>query len=246
MNEISCSTAELTSGIAPAHTGKEGAGVRDLECRRLRRLRVAFWFVAGITGFLQIWLQDYIIFGDTLSYLDSGDLLWRGDFANSITNLWSPGLPFLLGLALKILNPIGLWEVAVVKLADLIIFLFAMGIFDFLVSQFCRYHEGSVVSEYPGTKLMVPKLALTTVGYLLFIWTITRLIPAWFTLPDMLVMGIVFLVFGLLLRIKMGATGSFSFTILGVLLGCGYLVKGAYVSSRIYVPGHCVSTCRRF
>jgi hypothetical protein len=52
MNEISCSTAELTSGIAPAHTGKERADVRNLECMRLRRLRIAFWIISGITGFL--------------------------------------------------------------------------------------------------------------------------------------------------------------------------------------------------
>ena len=57
-------------------------------------------------------------------------MLWRGDFASAITNYWSPGLPFLLGLALKILRPVGLWEVAVVKLVDLIIFLFTLGAFD--------------------------------------------------------------------------------------------------------------------
>ena len=186
---------------------------------------MAFWIVAGITGFLQIWLQDHTISDDGLSYLDSGEMLWHGDFANAITNHWSPGFPFLLGLALKILHPIGLWEVAVVKLVDLIIFLFAMGSFDFFVNQFGRYHETGTAPRYLETKLVVPRIALATAGYLLFLWTITQLIRPSDSSPDMLVMGIVFVIFGLLLKIKMGATGFASFAILGVVLGCGYLVK---------------------
>ena len=189
------------------------------------RLRLAFWIVAGVTGFLQIWLWDRVIWADSLSYLDSGDMLWQGDFTNAITNHWSPGFPFLLGLALKVLHPTGLWEVAVVKLVDLIIFLFTIGSFDFFIKQFCRYYERDVVAEYGGTTLTVPTLALASEGYLLFIWTITRLLPAWYTTPDMLVMGFVFVILGLLLTIKMGATGFVSFTALGVVLGVGYLVK---------------------
>ena len=211
--------------VTQAQSSKQEADDRDLEFRNLTHLRIAFWFVAGVTGFLQIWLQDHIIWADSLSYLDSGDMLWKGDFANAITNHWSPGLPFLLGLALKVFHPVGLWEVAVVKLVDLIIFLFAMGGFDFFVNQFCHYHGMSAVSEYPGTKLVAPKLALASVGYLLFIWTITHLLPAWYTTPDMLMMGILFLICGLLLKIRMGATGWIPFAIFGALLGCGYLVK---------------------
>ncbi len=205
--------------------GKNLTDTRDLESRRFKCLRIAFWLVAGVTGFLQIWVTDHIIWADTLSYLDSGDLLWRGDFANAITNHWSPGYPFLIGLALKVLHPVGLWEVAVVKLVDMIIFLFTVGCFDLFVSRFCRYNEQRAKSEYMGTGVMVPKLALATVGYLLFIWTITRLLMAWFSTPDMLVMGIMFLIFTLLLKIKMGATGFPPFVMLGVVLGCGYLVK---------------------
>jgi hypothetical protein len=31
-------------------------------------------------------LQDFSIFGDSLSCLDSGEMLWRGDLANAITD----------------------------------------------------------------------------------------------------------------------------------------------------------------
>jgi hypothetical protein len=225
MNETVCNKMDLGSGAAQAQTIKEKAKAGDFECKRLRRLRVAFWLVAGITGFLQIWLQDYTIFGDTLSYLDSGDMLWRADFANAISSHWSPGFAFLLGFALKIVRPVGLWEVAVVKLVNFCIFLFTLGAFDYFVNQFCRYQERSAVSENPRKELIVPKLALATVGYLLFVWTITQMLPAWFALPDMLVMAIVFVIFGLLLKIKMGSTGFALFAILGAVLGCGFLVK---------------------
>ena len=222
---ITTSKTELTSGITQAHTGKGVTEARDLDSRTFVLLRTAFWLIAGLTGFVQIWIQDRIIWADTVSYLDSGDLLWKGDFANAITNHWSPGLPFLLGLALKVLHPTGLWEVDVVKLVDLIIFLFAMACYDFFIIQFCRYHVRSAGSEGSGVKLVVPKLALASVGYLLFIWTITHLLDAWFTTPDMLVMGIVFLVFALLLKIKMGSIGFSTFVILGVVLGIGYIAK---------------------
>ena len=192
MIEISHKTTELIGRATPARIPKKGTETNDPEHRRLAQLRIAFWIVAGLTGFMQIWFKDYIIWGDTLSYLDSGDLLWRGDFANGITPLWSPGLPFLLGLALKILHPSGLWEVAVVKLVDLIIFVFAMGSFDFFVKQFCRYHEKSAASEYPETEWVIPKPALAAVGYLLFLWAATEVLPAWVTTPDILVMGFVF------------------------------------------------------
>jgi hypothetical protein len=225
MIQISHKTTELIRRATPARTPEKGADTKGPEYRRLTQLRIAFWIVAGITGFVQIWLKDYIVWGDTLSYLDSGDLLWRGDFANAITNHWSPGLPFLFGLALKILHPIGLWEVAVVKLVDLIIFILTLAAFDFFVDQFCQYHDRSVLCEFSGKQLVVPKLALATVGYLLFLWTITQLLPAWVSTPDVLVMGIVFVVLGLLLKMKMGATGLRSFAVLGVVLGCGYLVK---------------------
>ena len=107
----------------------------------LTRLRIAFWLIAGTIGFLQIWLQDRIIWADSVSYLDSGDLLWRGDFANAITNHWSPGFPFLLGLAIKILHPVGFWEVAVVKLVDFIIFLFQLGVLISLSTSFVYIME---------------------------------------------------------------------------------------------------------
>jgi hypothetical protein len=202
-----------------------GADASDLEYRRLKQLRIVFWIVGGITGFLQIWLRDNLISGDSLSYLDSGDMLWRGDFANAITNHWSPGFPFLLGLALKFLHPAGIWELAVVKLVDLIIFLFALGSFDYFVNNFWRFHDRTAVSEHRSTKLVVPKPALATVAYILFIWAATRLLPAWYTTPDMLVTAIVYLISGLLLRIRMGATGYLLFITLGTVLGCGYLAK---------------------
>jgi hypothetical protein len=211
--------------LTQTQTTREVVGIGGLEYRAFGFVRIAFWVVAGITGFLQIWLRDYIITSDSLSYLDSGDMLWRGDFANGITSLWSPGISFLLGLALKVLSPIGLWEVAVVKLVDLMIFLFAMGAFDFFINQLCSYHKRDAVSEYLGAGAVFPKAAFATVGYLLFIWTIAQLLYAWSVTPDVLVMGIVFVVFGLLLKIKMGATGFRTFAILGAVMGCGYLIK---------------------
>ena len=218
-------TPDRTSEASQAQMRKQAVNAGGIEDRSLTQLRVAFWIIAGITGFLQIWLRDRIIVSDSLSYLDSGDILWRGDFSNAITCHWSPGLPFLLGLALKLFHPIGLWEVAVVKLVDMIVFLFTIACFDYFLRGLCRYHDASVATHDLEIQLHVPKLALVTVAYLLFLWTVTRLLPAWYTTPDMLVMGIVYLSFGILLKIRVSANGFRTFTILGVVLGVGYLVK---------------------
>ncbi len=211
--------------LTQVQTGIDREDSRIIRDRSFIYLRFAFWFVAGLTGFLQIWLTDRVIWADSLSYLDSGDMLWQGDFANAITNHWSPGFPFLLGLAIKILHPVGLWEVAVAKLVDLIIFLFTVGSFDWFVVQFCRFHEIAIIPENRESSSVVPKVAMAAAGYLLFLWTIVWLLPAWFTTPDMLVMGILFLAFGLLLKIRLSATGFQPFSLLGLVLGCGYLVK---------------------
>lgn len=213
---------EPTSVSTEAQRSADNGQAGDPQYRRLRYLRAGFWLIAGITGFLQIWLQDHIIHDDALSYLDSGDLLWRGDFSNAITNHWSPGLPFLLGLALKVLHPTGFWEIAVVKLVDLIIFVTAIGCFDFFIGQFCEYHERNTAAQSPRIQ---SKLALPAVGYLLFLSVLTRWLPAWETTPDMLVTAIVFVVLGLLLKMRMGATGFGLFAIFGAVLGCGYLAK---------------------
>ncbi len=214
--------------LTQIETSKRKSDTERVDDRVYGYLRVAFWFVAGITGFLQNWLQDRNIWADTVSYLDSGSILWQGDFKNAITGHWSPGYPFILGLALAILHPAGLWEVAVVKLVNMIIFLFSIYCFDFFINQFCKYHQQTATSDNRPTGLLVPKAAIAMVGYLLFLWTITHLLFAWFSTPDMLVMGITFVVFGQLLKIRMGETGVRSFIFLGVVLGFGYLVKAPF------------------
>jgi hypothetical protein len=225
MMKTKLSGNDLISGASSMQFSSQEKDAVKAENHKLRNLRIAFWIVAVVTGFVQIWLRDNIVFDDTLSYLDSGELLWRGDFANAITNHWSPGLPFLLGLALHLFHPAGLWELVVVKLVDLIIFLFTVWSFDAFVTLFYRYLLCNTASENRPPKLVVPRLAIITFGFLLFLWTITRLLPAWYTTPDMMMMGFVFVICGQLLRIKMGATGFIPFAILGTELGFGYLAK---------------------
>jgi len=69
------------------------------------------------------------------------------------------------------------------------------------------------------------KTSIGIVGYLLFIGLSHSCFQRGTTTPDMLVMGILFLTCGLLLKIRIGARGWISFAMLGVVLGCGYLVK---------------------
>ena len=71
----------------------------------------------------------------------------------------------------------------------------------------------------------LPDWSWLVLGYSLFTWSTIRLMPTHLPEPDAIVCALVYLIFAMLFRIRMGAVTWGESIFLGVLLGLGYLTK---------------------
>lgn len=184
-------------------------------------IRIAFWTVGILLGFSQAWAYRMVIMNDTVSYLDMGDLLFRGHWGMAVNGYWNPFFSFLLGLTMFIVNPSAYWEYPVVHLLMFLIFLFAFGCFDFFLHEMLLLRRQREAAE----ELHVPVWVWMTIGYTLFLWSSLKLIAVYETNPDMLVAASFYLASGLLVRMRRRGAGWWSYFGLGLVLGTGYLTK---------------------
>ena len=160
-----------------------------------------------------------------VSYLDMGDAFFRGDWATAINGLWSPLYSLPLGLALRILKPSASFEFPLVHLVNYAIYLCALMAFDFFLKELIRVRRERALSRIDEHTVALPEWAWQLLGYALFVWSSLGLITLGATAPDMLVSVFVYLALAQVLRISRGAQSRWSFFILGLILGIGYLAK---------------------
>ncbi|MFQ5890966.1 MAG: hypothetical protein ACE5JR_13120 [Gemmatimonadota bacterium] len=199
------------------------------------RLVIAlFRLLAIVLGTLHTWaaIAHESMNEDGISYLDLGDAWLRGEWGAALSSAWSPLYSWILGAAMRAIDPPMRWEFAVVHLLDLGIYLLALVCFEFLWRELARTMQGreptvatggtSVEGRASGVGL--PAWAWWSVGYALFLWMSLDLIELWAVTPDMLVAALVFLAAGLLLRLERGG-GRAVPAALGLTLGLAYLAK---------------------
>ncbi len=75
---------------------------------------------------------------DGCRYLDMGDAIMRGDWGMVINGYWSPLYPLLLGVAMVVVKPSPEWEFPIAHLVNFIIYLLALGCFDFFLRGVIR------------------------------------------------------------------------------------------------------------
>jgi hypothetical protein len=183
--------------------------------------RICFWCAALLLGLLQAWSSRMMLHGDTISFLDMGDYLFKGEWSSAISGFWNPLYAGVLGLTIAIFKPSAYWEYPVVHFVLLIIFLFALGCFDFFLRQMMLFRRQQNSSD----ELYVPCWMWMAIGYTLFLWASLALITLAETDPDMLVAALFYLASGLLVRIRRGNPGWSTYVALGLALGLGYLTK---------------------
>ena len=188
------------------------------------RLRVCFWALALILGFLQVWANRHDVGGDGVNYLDMGDAYVRGDWKTAINGLWSPAYSWILGLALRVTRPSGYWEFTVVHIVGFAVFLVALRCFEFYLTELVTSQKRDADSA-AAAGIVAPTWTWIALGYTLFLWACLDLIGLVWVNPDVCVAGIVFLAAGLLLRIQKRAASWKCFALLGLVLGLGYLMK---------------------
>lgn len=183
---------------------------------------VVFSLIAVLLGGLHAWLQRFTMNVDGICYLDMGDAWWRGDWGMIANAYWSPLYPCFLGLVVRILKPSPFWEFPLAHLVNFLVFVFALGSFGFMVSELLRFNRDRQLTLSTERLVPLPEGLWLTCAYLLFFWSSLRMM---LTTPDMTVAAFIYLICGILLRIRNGAFGRRTFVVLGIVLGLGYLAK---------------------
>lgn len=160
---------------------------------------------------------------DGISYLDMGDEYLDGHWTAAINRIWSPFYGLLIAFFVRVAEPSAWWEFPTVQITNFAIFVAALFTFEYFWRRLTAVYyrdAGDGVSRFP------PALWLL-LGYSLFIWSSLELIQIWAVTPDMCVAIIVYLTAGRMLQIVESPVNVLRFVVAGLLLGFGYLVKGA-------------------
>jgi hypothetical protein len=197
--------------------------LHGLEKRRQIRLRIFYLCAATLLGFLQAWASRDEMNPDGVSYLDIGDAFFRGDWTMAISSYWSPLYPFFLGLITRIIKPSPYREFAVVHMANLVIYLFALACFDFFLRTLIAYQQRGLSSN--RERVSLSEQDWLTLGFALFTWSSLRLITLQVVNPDLCLSAFLYLAAAALIRVRGGDARWSTFGFLGMVLGLGYLVK---------------------
>ena len=190
------------------------------------RVRTAGLCILALAGLIESVYCRHTMQSDGISYLDMGDAMMRGDWKMAINAYWSPLYPFLQGLALRILKPSAYSEFTVVHGVNFLIYLFALGCFDFLLREAVASRRGREESE--GTPGRLPPWAVMAVGYSVFLWSSLSLITMDRVTPDVLMAGFLYLAMGMVLQLWQRPESVSRFIVLGAVLGVGYLAKAPF------------------
>lgn len=188
---------------------------------------IAFWLIAILLGIIHAWAGRHAMNPDGIFYLDIGDAYFRRDWNMALNAYWSPFYSWLLGLIMFLLKPSPYYEFTIVHIVNFVIYLFALVSFHFFLIGLVRCHRNRAVKVSKDKDVALPEGALLALGYTLFIWSSLRLISIEAVTPDMCVSAFIYLISGILLRIRMGAISWLRFIVLGILLGFSYLSKSS-------------------
>src|SRR5579885_1108314 len=194
----------------------------------LLHLKLFLFSLAVAFGLLHLWLGRVGAHGiDSVSYMDMGDALIRGDWSAAANGVWSPLYPLLLGAALRMAKPSAAWEFQLVHVVGFILYVVAICSFDFLWSEFGRVLRERSMPE--GRRWVVfSDRSWLVIGYFLFLWVSLLMLRVTDESPDMLVAAAFYIACALLMRITEGRARIGSFVLFGVILGVGYLVKAIF------------------
>lgn len=204
-------------------------GSREI-LRTLRPLRLAFWGVALLLGAFDAWYPRFSTstigpFPDGVSYIDLAWSYARGDWAHALNAYWSPLYSWLLALAFRWLHPSAAAEFPVAHLVNFLIFVAALGCFDFCWRAWLEDQLARTAAASRRDSISLPPWALLALGYTLFTWSAVSLISLQLVSPDLLVAALVYLAAGLMLRLRREGARPGAAALLGAVLACGFLAK---------------------
>lgn len=109
----------------------------------LQLLRLSFWSIIVYLAVFQAWsgrFQPFVT--DSISYLDMADYIRHGQFNQAVSSYWSPAYPAVVAFFLYIINPAPGNLFAVMKIANVAIFVCTAIVFEWLLKEvYIAYRE---------------------------------------------------------------------------------------------------------
>jgi hypothetical protein len=184
----------------------------------LRRLTLAFCFLAILLGALQAWGSRFEMNPDGVQYLDNADAYRSGDFHRAVNSQWSPLYPWIIGAAFNAIRPSLFRQFPMVHLINFLIYLLCLASFLFFAASLQKLVP-SLRDDRPRTA------SFLLIAYSSFLYCSLDLTNLAQVTPDLLVSLFAFLAAGLLIQIAQGCAAIPRYVALGATLGLGYLAK---------------------
>ena len=187
---------------------------------RFIRFQLGCRLAIAACALIDCWVCRFQMNNDGVSYLDMGDLYWKGNWQAALNPYWSPLYGWLTGLMFRLVKPSMHWEYAEVHLLNFLIILATLFCFEFFWRELLRARNDQAWEGASGIYAWI-------LGYELFACVVFGADALGLATPDLLVAALVLVVSGLMLRFTAGQLDRASALLLGGLLGVGYLAKAA-------------------
>lgn len=200
---------------------------RDGPCSVLG-LQSGFRFGLSVCALVDCWINRFGISSDGVSYLDMGDLYWKGNWHSALNSYWSPLYGWIVGLIFWLTKPTLRWQYPEVHLLTFVVFLMALSCFEYFWRELLAFRDKEAkagVSHRYGWVL----------GYLLFASLLFKIRILSSVGPDLIVVALICLISGMILRFSSRRISVRSAAFLGTALGIGYLAKAAMLPFGIMV-----------
>jgi len=193
----------------------------------VRRLTIAFIFIAVLLGAFQTFSSRHAMNPDGIQYLDNAAAWLKGDFHAALNSLWSPLYPWLIAAIFAVARPDPFSEFASVHFLNFLIYLASIAAFLFFIRS------------------IRANLSLLLLAYSSFLYCSLGLATLAYVTPDLLVSLFTFLVAGLLLRIGTQTATPLQYAAFGAVLGLGYLSKSPFLILGVLCFGMAVILARK-
>ena len=174
----------------------------------------------AMLALIDCWICRFSMNPDGVSYLDMGDLYWKGNWHAALNSYWSPLYSWLTGLLLLVTKPTMRWEFPEVHLLNFAISMVALFCFESFWRELLEYRDDKA---WTGSS----RPYAWALGYLLFVCVQFGTDALELVTPDLLVAALVYGTSAMMLRFAAGRLNIASAGLLGLLLGVGYLAKAA-------------------